>query len=139
MNMDMMAHLIPGYAFYSLYNTVTSDESFTEKATNAAIHGTAIGLHAIFAAHHGVRIQDAMIKSRGYYSGPTHGWGVYRAVYPALATSAAVLGVVAVGAGASYAIAGEEGLDDYSQFLSEPKHMPFRTSWSIATLIQKYL
>ena len=139
MNMDMMAHLIPGYAFVSLYNTVTSDESFTQKASNAALHGTAIGLHAIFAAHHGVKIQDAMIKSRGYYSGPTHGWGAIRFAYPAMATSAAVLGIITAGAGVSYAIAGEDGLDDYTEYLSEPKHMPFRTSWSIARLIEHYL
>lgn len=138
MNEDMYLHLIPGGPYISLYNTVTSDEPFTTKATNAAMAGTALGLHAIFAAHHAVRIQDAMIKSRGYYSGRTYGWGFYRAAYPVLATSAAVAGIVTAGAVASHAIAGEKGTDDYFQYLSEPKHMPFRTSWSIARLIGHY-
>ena len=138
MNTDMMAHLIPGYAFVSLYNTVTSDEPFEKKVVNAAISGSSVALHAIFAAHHGVRIQDAMIKSRGYYSGPTHGWGLIRAAYPAMATAAALTAIVGAGAAVSYAIAGDDGLDDYGQFITQPKHMPFRTSWSIARLIQHY-
>ncbi len=50
-------------------------------------------------------------------------------------------GVHAIFAGgeiASAAIAGQEGVDDYHQFLTEPKHMPTRTSWSIARLIEYY-
>ena len=36
-------------------------------------------------------------------------------------------------------IAGEQGVQDYTQFMTEPKHMPVRTSWAIATLIQHFL
>lgn len=53
--------------------------------------------------------------------------------------TAAIAVPVIAGAAISHAIAGDEGVQDYKQFMTEPKHMPFRASWSIATLIQKYL
>ncbi len=52
--------------------------------------------------------------------------------------TAAVAVPVVAGAAVSYAIAGDEGVQDYKQFMTEPKHMPFRTSWSIARLIDHY-
>lgn len=48
-------------------------------------------------------------------------------------------GVHAAGAGTSYLIAGKEGVQDYNEFISQPKHMPFRVSWSLSRLIQHYL
>ena len=55
------------------------------------------------------------------------------------AVTVAVAGPLIVGAVISESIAGEQGLEDYTQFMTEPKHMPFRTSWSIARLIEHYL
>lgn len=53
--------------------------------------------------------------------------------------AAAVVVPVIAGAAVSHVIAGDEGVQDYNQFLTEPKHMPFRTSWAIARLIENYL
>ena len=53
--------------------------------------------------------------------------------------AAAIAGPVLVGAVISESIAGEQGVQDYTQFMTEPKHMPVRTSWAIATLIQHFL
>jgi len=64
----------------------------------------------------------------------------WRFLFPRVAVPLAVVtGVHAAGAGASYLIAGKEGVQDYNEFMSQPKHMPFRLSWSTARLYQHYL
>ena len=55
------------------------------------------------------------------------------------AVTAAIAAPVLLGAGVSHAIAGDKGVQDYKEFMTEPKHIPVRTSWAVATLIQKYL
>ncbi len=138
---DAFLHAIPGYGLYHGLSE-SQDESipFAIKARNAALGGASHGFYLSTLTHYAIKMQDYQILTKGYYSGPTHGWAMYRflitRVLPPTAVAAAVVGV---GAGVSYAIAGEEGLQDYGQFLTEPKHMPFRTSWSIARLMQHYL
>jgi hypothetical protein len=58
-------------------------------------------------------------------------------VTPAGPMAAAVVVPVAVGAAASYAIAGKEGIDDYKEFITEPLKMPGRVIESLV-LIQEH-
>jgi hypothetical protein len=55
-------------------------------------------------------------------------------VTPVGPMAAAVAVPVAIGAGASYVIAGKEGIEDYKEFLTEPLRMPGRVVESLVLL-----
>lgn len=55
-------------------------------------------------------------------------------VTPVGPMAAAIAVPVAVGAGASYAIAGKEGYEDYKEFLTEPLKLPGRVAESLVLL-----
>ena len=122
-------HAIPGYGFIDAYNAINSDKPFAIKVRDVSIASTTVALHTLFATHHATRVLEHQIATRGYYSGRTHGWGAIRFMVtnPVSRAGLATLGVVAAGAGVSYAIAGQKGVQDYNEFISEPKHYGFRT------------
>ena len=137
---DALFHAVPGYGLYhGITESYDEDIPFSIKARNAALGGASHGMYVSTLTHHAIKMQDYQIATKGYYSGPTHGWAMYRFLITRVLPPTAVAAVVvAAGAGVSYAIAGEEGVQDYAEFMSEPKHMPFRTSWALATLIEEY-
>ena len=98
-----------------------------------------IGRAAIQATYFELYRQDKISESELLFLTATL-WGDYAAqglLGRAMITPAgmSIWVPVVVGYGVSYAIAGEEGVDDYVEFLIEPKKMPGRTWESMKEII----
>ena len=105
-------HAIPGYGFKALYDTISGDEPFSIKVRDASIAGATVGFHTIFATRHALTLLEHQIKTKGYYSGRTHGWGAIR---HAIKASPLILAVtLQAAAGVHIEEGGAKGADLYT-------------------------
>jgi hypothetical protein len=94
---DALYHAIPGYGLYhGITESFDEDIPFSIKARNAALGGASHGLYVSTLTHHAIKMQNYQIAIKGYYSGPTHGWAMYRwlitrALVPTVVVSAGVV------------------------------------------------
>ena len=107
-------HAIPGYALYDLAMTIRSDETpFAIKARDSAMAGATMAIHTIFSTHHALKMMEHQIKTVGYYSGRTHGWGTIRHMIKA--SPLILAATLQAAAGQHIESGGAIGVDLYTQ------------------------
>lgn len=111
---DAVLHAIPGYGLYHGYKESSDpDIPFAIKVRNVTLGAAAHAFYVVSATEHALTVQDFMIKTKGYYSGPTHGWAAIRNLIRFSPIIAAV--TLQAAAGVHIQKGGATGVDLYSQ------------------------
>ena len=119
---EILKHAIPGYGAYALYETVTGDSPFPIKVRSAVLASTSLGFHYILTTEASIKLMEHSIRTKGFSSHRTHGWGVTRNVIRA--TPVALVGAAIVGGSM---LAANAITDAYSTF--EPENPNEKTSF----------
>ncbi len=119
---EIWKHAIPGYGALHLYETITGDAPFPIKVRDAVLASTSLGFHYILTTHASIKLMEHSIRTKGYSSHRTHGWGATRRMINATPT---VLGTTALVAGS--VLGASAIVDQYSVF--EPQNVNEKTSF----------